>query len=137
MKIPECIKEVFRRWNIRYAILFGSYAEGVTTPMSDVDIAVKAGRRLSFSEIGLMISELEECLNKTVDLVILDIAPPAITWEALVKGTPIYFRGSKERREYFWDKSEIIDKIADLEPLLKLIYGEARLAISRIASKSS
>jgi len=84
-----------------------------------------------------MISELEECLNKTVDLVILDIAPPAITWEALVKGTPIYFRGSKEKREYFWDKSEIIDKIADLEPLLKLIYGEARLAISRIASKSS
>ncbi|MBQ3890816.1 MAG: nucleotidyltransferase domain-containing protein, partial [Lachnospiraceae bacterium] len=69
MPSVESIKEnlipVFGRYNIKRAILFGSYAKGTATERSDVDIYVDSGLRgLKF--FGLL-EDVTEALDKPVD----------------------------------------------------------------------
>lgn len=42
-QIKDRLIPVFRRNNVRKAILFGSYCKGLATPASDVDILVDSG----------------------------------------------------------------------------------------------
>ena len=52
------------------AILFGSYARGEETPISDVDILVQFDEGgISLLKHAAMICELEEILNRPVDIV--------------------------------------------------------------------
>ena len=57
---------------IDFALLFGSYAKGKQTFLSDIDIAIFTNRSIDLFEQGNLISLLEENLNKKVDLVLLN-----------------------------------------------------------------
>jgi len=130
ISVKECVERLALRWKLRYIVLFGSRARNYAGPHSDYDIAVKVGRELSFVERGLLQAELEECLKKRVDMVILDDWDPVIAWEALVRGELLYSCGDECLREYYEDTARAIDEVADLEPLIELFRREVRRALT-------
>lgn len=65
--IKENLIPIFGRYNVRKAILFGSYAKGTANERSDVDIYVDSGLRgLKF--FGLL-EDVTNALNMQVDLI--------------------------------------------------------------------
>lgn len=129
----ECLRRVLERWRARYAVIYGSIVRGEATWLSDVDLAVKLGRRLKLRERGLLYVELEECLRRgrRLDLAFLDDRDPILTWEALSKGLLVYVCGEECKREYHDDLAWALDMVADMEPLLRLLREERRRALAR------
>lgn len=65
--IQESLIPIFGRYNVRKAVLFGSYAKGTADDRSDIDIYVDSGLRgLKF--FGLL-EDVTNALNKQVDLI--------------------------------------------------------------------
>ena len=68
--IPELktiLSPVFAEHGVKRAVLFGSYAKGMATPRSDVDLLVDSGLRgLAF--FGLL-EDVSEALDTPVDLI--------------------------------------------------------------------
>lgn len=65
--IRESLTPVFGRYNVRKAILFGSYAKGLADERSDVDILVDSGLKgLKF--FGLL-EDVTNALEMNVDLI--------------------------------------------------------------------
>jgi uncharacterized protein len=60
---------VFQRHGVAYAALFGSTARGDDRPESDVDILVRLGQRTGMVGYMRLLEDLEQALNKNVDLV--------------------------------------------------------------------
>jgi len=58
--------------NIIFALVFGSYATNTSTILSDVDIAIYTKRDLDILEFGMLISDIEQVVDKKVDLVVLN-----------------------------------------------------------------
>ena len=85
----KCSK-VLKNYDVNYCYLFGSYAKGKETPVSDVDLLISANiKGLKF--YGL-VEELRSALNKKVD--VLDInqlkSNLELTEEILKDGVKIY-----------------------------------------------
>ncbi len=77
-ELKRVLHPVFSQHGVRSAVLFGSYAKGLATPQSDVDILVDSGLRgLAF--YGLLES-VSSTLSVPVDL--LDVTQ-------IEKGAPI------------------------------------------------
>ena len=67
-EIQKMLLPVFKGYNIRRAVLFGSYSKGQATPKSDVDILVDSGLRgLRF--VGFMDDVKRRLDNKEVDII--------------------------------------------------------------------
>jgi len=85
--------------NILVAYLFGSYARGYETVQSDVDIAVL------LSEVPEKLLEyylhlerkLAEALEKDVDLVFLNDAPPLLKYQVIKYGRLLFSRNERIR----------------------------------------
>ena len=73
---------------LAYALAFGSRARGSALPKSDLDVAVglAAGVRLDAHEVGDLVSTLEQATGQTIDLVLLDEAPPAVAYRVFRDG---------------------------------------------------
>jgi len=65
-KLKELITPVLKQYNVKNAVLFGSYSRGDADEKSDVDLLVDSGLR-GFQFIGLA-SEIENTLKKNVDV---------------------------------------------------------------------
>ena len=66
------LKRYFQNREALFVLLFGSYAKGSATKLSDVDIAIATKKELDLLEMGMMISDLETLLDKRIDLVVLN-----------------------------------------------------------------
>ena len=65
--IQSLLQPIFESYNIKKAILFGSYAKGLATSKSDVDILVDSGLNgLAF--YGLL-EDVVTALGKNVDMI--------------------------------------------------------------------
>lgn len=65
-QIQDILVPIFREYNIRKAILFGSYAKGSAKDKSDIDLLVDSGLKgLAF--FGLL-EDVVNALGKEVDL---------------------------------------------------------------------
>lgn len=60
---------IFKKHGIKYAAVFGSLARGEDLPKSDIDILVRLGRPTGMIDYMRLIENLEQSLNKKVDLV--------------------------------------------------------------------
>ena len=70
LQIQTILQPVFSEYNVKRAILFGSYAKGLAKAQSDIDILVDSGLRgLAF--FGLL-EDVVTSLGKQVDL--LDVS---------------------------------------------------------------
>jgi predicted nucleotidyltransferase len=78
---------------IGYALLFGSRARGTAHEDGDVDLAI-GGRNMKFSllELGGLIARLEEVACTSVDLVLLDEAPPGLAFRIFQAGLVLFDR---------------------------------------------
>lgn len=66
-EIQNLLVPIFRKHNIKKAILFGSYAKGMETDKSDIDIYVDSGLKgLSF--FGLL-EDVSQAVDKKIDLI--------------------------------------------------------------------
>lgn len=79
---------------IAYGLVFGSVARGHTHPGSDVDVAVglAPGTQLEPQSVGRLISDLERASGRTVDLVLLHEAPPALAYRVFRDGVAVFVR---------------------------------------------
>jgi predicted nucleotidyltransferase len=79
---------------IAYALVFGSTERGTAGPHSDLDLAIglAKGVHLSALEIGEIVSRIEAVARTTVDLVILDTAPPGLAYRVFRDGRPLFVR---------------------------------------------
>jgi len=68
-QIKHIIIPILKKYGIIKAGLFGSYAKNENTENSDVDILVEIGSPISLLEYVKIKLELEDSLNKKVDLV--------------------------------------------------------------------
>ena len=87
--IRQTILPVLRRHGIKRAGIFGSVARGEATPESDVDILVELDKRASlFDFIGIKL-ELEEALERRVDLVQYAAIKPVLRARILSEEVPL------------------------------------------------
>ncbi len=67
-EITLVLKEILKKFTVRKAILFGSYAKNKQTPASDIDLVIDSeGQLLNINFYGLL-EELVEKLGKKIDL---------------------------------------------------------------------
>lgn len=68
--MQNVIADYFKDQPIMRAWIFGSFARGEETPLSDVDLLVEYDKDgISLLKHAIMISDLEKLLNRRVDLV--------------------------------------------------------------------
>ena len=68
--MQQTIADYFKTQPIQRAWLFGSFARGEETPLSDVDLLVQYSEGgISLLKHCAMINELEELLDRPVDLI--------------------------------------------------------------------
>lgn len=77
LTLKKKIIPILKKYKIKKAGIFGSYARGEAKKRSDVDILVQLGKPLGFEFAGMAI-ELEEKLKKKVDLVTYKYVHPKL-----------------------------------------------------------
>ena len=74
--LPKVETYLRYREDVQFAYLFGSYAKGKITPLSDVDIAVYlSGSNFSQKRLEILGGLIEVLKTDEIDLVILNTAP--------------------------------------------------------------
>lgn len=65
-QLRDILSPIFGKYDIRKAVLFGSYGKGIASPKSDVDLLVDSGLRgLRF--VGFL-GDIQNAVGKDVDL---------------------------------------------------------------------
>ena len=91
----EALRRVLERDpRLAYGLLFGSTARGSAHAGSDLDVALglAPGVRLDAAALGELISTLEAATGRTIDLVLLDEAPPALAYRVFRDGQVVFER---------------------------------------------
>ena len=94
--MQQKMADYFKTQPVLKAWLFGSYARGEETPLSDVDILVRFDDKANVSlfTMGGMYMDLKEILGREVDLVEEDTLLPFAVDSANSDKKPIYERTS-------------------------------------------
>ena len=79
---------------IAYSLVFGSAARGQARADSDLDVAVGLDSGVEFDAltVGRLVSDLERTSLRTVDLVFMHEAPPALAYRAFRDGVVVSVR---------------------------------------------
>ena len=85
---------VLRRYHIRRASLFGSFARGEQRKKSDVDLLVDVPKRMGLFEFIGLKQDLEQRLGRPVDLVTYAYIHPFLKERILNEQVVIYAKGS-------------------------------------------
>ena len=89
-EIKSKIIPVLKKYNILRAGIFGSYAVNCATNRSDIDLLVELGNKMSLLDfIGIKL-ELEDLLEKKVDMVEYKTIKPVIKDRILQQEIRIY-----------------------------------------------
>jgi len=89
-KITQAITPILKKYGIRRAGLFGSYAKNSTTPNSDVDILVELSSDFSLLDFIRVKLDLEDILKTKVDLVEYQAIKPRLKNKILSEEMRIY-----------------------------------------------
>jgi predicted nucleotidyltransferase len=101
---------------IGYALVFGSSARGTAHAGSDLDIAVglESGTHFRALALGDLIAQLERASGRSVDVVIVDEAPPALAYRVFRDGHVIV---EKNHRTLVEHKTRAILEYLDFRPI--------------------
>ena len=115
---------------ILYALLFGSGARDTMHAASDFDVAVglQPGTTLEAREIGALVSDLEQAAGRSIDLVILEDAPPAVAYRVFRDGVILVER---DHRALADRKARAILEYLDFRPLEEMAIRGALAAAAR------
>lgn len=81
---------LFKKYGVKRAALFGSVARGDETKDSDIDILVELPKQASLYDFINLQIDLEEKLDKKVDLVEFETVKPRLKPYILRDNIPIY-----------------------------------------------
>ncbi|TDO83350.1 nucleotidyltransferase-like protein [Halanaerobium saccharolyticum] len=91
---------IIEKYNIELFIVFGSYAENVNKPESDLDLAYKSSKILAEEKELELLKKLSQFYQRgDLDLVNLAKAEPVLKVEVAKKGRLLY--GSEKKFEEF------------------------------------
>jgi len=114
------------------AYLYGSWARGAVTPLSDVDIALVTSQPLSpLARLDMELdieTELAALDIPQADVRVINQAPPAVCGRVVMEGRLLYCRDEKARIEF---EARARAHYFDLQPVLRQqwqIYVRAALA---------
>jgi hypothetical protein len=104
---------------VAYALLFGSNATDRGTSFSDIDIAIglRPGARLERQAIGRLVSDLERVTRQTVDLVLLNEAPPAVAYRVFRDGRLVF---EADHESMVQGKARAMLEYLDFQPVEQL-----------------
>lgn len=131
--IIDQLKRYFEACSTRLvaAYLFGSAARGQQGPDSDVDVGIVEGRRGPPSLADLdrqarIQSELESLLERDVDLVSLDGAPPDLLHRVLVDRVLLHDGNPEQRIEFeIQARNAYFDIVPHLEQYRRIVLARA------------
>jgi len=86
----KALEEVCCKFELGLVVLHGSYVTGLSTPRSDIDIAILGENRIIRKKMGALISELSDVFGDKCDCVFLNSAETMITRNVALKGIPLY-----------------------------------------------
>lgn len=119
--MTENVKELLKKYDfILFALMFGSFAKGEPTPLSDLDIGIFTEREIDLFQTGEIIFELETLANRKVDLVILNDLPvthPLLAFN-IVAGHKLLFCSNTKAYSDFKTKSLLF--YFDFQPIIKV-----------------
>jgi predicted nucleotidyltransferase len=124
--IPLLVEKVKIDGDIVSLYLFGSYAEGKQTPVSDIDLAVLLDRdfpqsRYFAKKLDLLAMITSLLKTDEVDLVILNQAPPVLSYRILSKGRLLFEKQTgKGQRVSFQVRT--FDRYFDFKPVEKVLH---------------
>ena len=125
MKIPVVDKEIFKKFNVKLAYLFGSQTKGNAAKESDFDIAVlfknNPAGPLALKETTFLSLRLNKFFPAKIDIVSLNDAPLLLKYEVVAHGQPLYCENVAERICF---EVSIIKEYIDEEPIRNL-YNQA------------
>ena len=102
-RIKKLLEYLPLQQDILLAFVFGSFASGEVTAMSDLDIALlfERKRKVDFVRVGSMREELADLLGIDVDIVVLNTAAPVIKMQVLKKGRLLHVKEQRAYHEFF------------------------------------
>ena len=101
---------------VAFALVFGSRARGTAHAASDIDVALDfaRGRRPGAYEIGAIVSRLEAAAGQSVDVIVLDDAPPGLAYRVFRDGVTVFVR---DRSALVERKTRAILQYLDFQPV--------------------
>lgn len=112
------VASLCKKFKITLLYLFGSYAKGNPGPLSDIDIAYLASKKVDILEL---LPELQKLFgDEAVDAVDLYQAPPALVHQILKKGKCLY---AKDLRTKITFETERECEYFDTAPLRKTYFS--------------
>lgn len=81
---------VLKRYGVKKAALFGSIVRGDANPSSDVDVLIEPPEQFSLMDLAGLKVELEETLNRSVDLVEYQTIKPLLKDDILKYEHPLF-----------------------------------------------
>ena len=75
-EIKNIVQPIAKEYGVQRVFLFGSYARGEATPLSDLDFRVDKGNLKSLFALGGLYGDLKECFGKEFDLLTTDSLEP-------------------------------------------------------------
>ena len=118
--IAKTRQTLFGFEGVDFAYLFGSSARGDMIQSSDVDVAVYVNpvRKSDFFDIRLKLMEaLTRATHKSMDVTILNTAPPFLKYVAIKEGILLFERDYGRRVEF---ELKSANEYFDYKPTIKL-----------------
>ena len=113
MRLP--LEKLCEKYEILLLYLFGSYATGNATSLSDLDLAYVAEKKLDPSRLLAFLGELQDLFEEeAVDLVDLRKAPLPLAHRVFKEGRCLYIREQKTKIAF---ETRIEALYCDTEPL--------------------
>jgi hypothetical protein len=115
---------------VAYSMLFGSAARSHVRAESDVDVAVglTPGMLPTVADVGELVSRLESVTGRTVDLTLLDEAPPALAYRIFRDGLVLT---SRDRGALAARRARAILEYLDFRPIEDLCARGVHAAAAR------
>jgi predicted nucleotidyltransferase len=121
-RVGKLREELLRDDNVLLAYVFGSYAHGFTTPLSDVDVAVLL-KDNSLGKLSDLLGRLAKALNVNedfLDLVDLARASLRLKYNVVERGFKLVDKGDFEEKL----KEGLVNNYPEARRLLDSVYEE-------------
>ena len=119
--------------DLNFALLFGSVAVGLDTPISDIDIAVcfkeeKDILKLGERQIDIICALMRICKHNRIDVVVLNLANPFLRFQVIKYGRLLY---TEDMKVFYKFKAASLGKYQDIKQMYDLYDRAAKINLRR------